>query len=104
SGLPLDVVVADVDGKGGLDLVTIIRNGVSVLLGNGNGSFQAEQRFTTGDQPENVAVADVNGDTLLDLVVTNVDSDDVSVLLGSGDGSFQPQRRFDTGNGPGSVA
>jgi hypothetical protein len=51
------------------------------LLGNGNGTFQAQQRFTVGAFPISVAVADVNGDSRLDVVTANNDSNDVSVLL-----------------------
>ncbi|MGH9427655.1 MAG: FG-GAP repeat domain-containing protein [Terriglobia bacterium] len=52
---------------------------MSVLLGNGNGTFQPQQRFTTGAGPSSVAVADVNGDGRPDVVTAN--SNDVSVLL-----------------------
>ena len=44
-------------------------NTVSVLLGNGNGTFQAQQTFATGNGPQSVAVGDVNGDGKPDLVV-----------------------------------
>ena len=44
---------------------------MSVLLGNGNGTFQAQQTFATGSNPTSVAVADVNGDGKPDLVVAN---------------------------------
>ena len=46
-------------------------NTVSVLLGNGNGTFQAQQTFATGYGPISVAVGDVNGDGRPDLVVAN---------------------------------
>ena len=47
-----------------------------------------------------LALADLNGDGHLDLVVANHESGDVSVLLGRGDGTFEPQRRFDATAGP----
>ena len=53
-------------------------NNVSVLLGNGDGTFQTAVSYGTGGyQPYSVAVADVNGDGKPDLVVANwcVDSD-----------------------------
>ena len=70
---------------------------MSVLLGNGNGTFQAQQTFATGIDPDSVAVADVNGDGKPDLVVANDDSNTVSVLLGNGNGTFQAQQTFATG-------
>jgi hypothetical protein len=54
-----------------------------VLLGNGDGTFQAQNTFAVGSEPQSIAVADLNGDGNPDLVVTNVWSRTVSVLLGS---------------------
>ena len=69
----MSVAVADVNGDGKPDLVVANygSNTVSVLLGNGNGTFQAQQTFATGTIPYSVAVADVNGDGKPDLVVAN---------------------------------
>jgi uncharacterized delta-60 repeat protein len=64
---------------------------VSVLLANGDGSFQAPRSFPTGQNPHAVVVGDVNGDGKLDIVTAN-DDDTVSVLLGNGDGTFQAPR------------
>ena len=84
-------MVLDVDGDGTQDLVTANTNSddVSVLLGNGDGTFQAAQAFGAGDTPQSVAVSDVDGDGTQDLVTANGASNDVSVLLGNGDGTFQ---------------
>ena len=57
---------------------------MSVLLGNGNGTFQAKQSFGTGSAPCSVAVADFNGDGVKDLVTADNGADTVSVLLGNG--------------------
>jgi hypothetical protein len=72
-----------------LDLVgaNYISGTVSILLGNGNGTFQAAQSFATGNGPGSVAVGDFNGDGKLDIVTAN--ANDVSVLLGNGNGTFQ---------------
>jgi hypothetical protein len=87
------VAVGDFDGRhyaNGqpiLDLATAnsVSNTVSVLLGNGDGTFQAAQNFAAGSDPVAVAVADVNGDGKPDLAVANGFfsnfSDSVSVLL-----------------------
>jgi hypothetical protein len=80
---PQSVVVADLDGDGVLDLVTanFISDDVSVLRGNGDGSFQAALAFVAGDGPDSVAVADLDGDSVLDLVTANQYSHDVTVLI-----------------------
>ena len=79
-------------------------NTASVLLGNGNGTFQAKQSFGTGNAPYSVAVADFNGDGKSDLVTADQDGNTASVLLGNGNGTFQAKQSFGTGSTPYSVA
>ena len=76
---------------------------VSVLFGNGDGTFQARQTFTVDNGPHSVAIADINADNNADIVAVNRISDDVSVLTGNGDGTFPTQKRFATGNFPSSL-
>jgi hypothetical protein len=75
--------VIDVNGDGRPDLVTTNEsaNNLSVLLGNGDGTFQAQKTFPTGQYPISLAVADFNGDGAPDLAVSNMDSGTVSILL-----------------------
>jgi len=89
---PRAVVTGDFNGDGRLELAVANQasNTVSVLTGNGDGTFQTPQTFTTGTGPQSLAVGDFNGDGRLDLVTVN--SRDVSVLLGIGNGTFQPAR------------
>ena len=77
---------------------------MSVLLGNGDGTFQAAVSFATGSVPTSVALGDVNGDGRPDLAVANALNDTVSVLLGNGDGTFRAAVSFATGSSPQSVA
>lgn len=95
------VAVADVNGDGKTDLVVAnecadnsCTSSLGVLLGNGDGTFQAAVSYSSGAQYASfVAVSDVNGDGKLDLVVTNgcvnCVSGTVGVLLGNGNGTFQ---------------
>jgi hypothetical protein len=76
---------------------------VSVLLGNGDGSFQSQQTFSVGMGPDSVAVADVNGDGRPDLITANYGSHSVSVLLGNG-GTFLPDPFSSPGLPPGTFA
>src|SRR5262249_36292780 len=86
---PSAVAAADVNGDGVPDLVVTndFANNVSVLLANGDGTYQAAVNFSTGMHPVSITVADFDGDGILDLVVANAESGDVSVLLGKGDGT-----------------
>ena len=77
---------------------------VSVLLGNGDGTFQAARTFYAGGIPSSVAAGDFNGDGKVDLAVATSGSNALSVLLGNGDGTFQALQIFGAGSGPVSVA
>ena len=80
---PTSVAVGDFNGDGTPDLAVAnaASNNVSVLLGNGDGSFQPAQNFGAGRNPESVAVGDFNGDGRPDLAVANDGSNNVSVLI-----------------------
>ncbi len=61
---------------------------VSVLLGNGDGTFADQQQITLVHVPLSITTGDFNGDGAMDLATANGSSSDVSVLLGVGDGTF----------------
>jgi hypothetical protein len=112
------IVVSDVNGDGKPDVLVLAFCGegicpnsdgaVTVLLGNGDGTFQVTNVVydSGGRQAESIAVADVNGDGKPDLLVANQctsqgctqDHGVVGVLLGNGDGSFQPVVNYSGGN------
>ena len=103
---PDALAMADLNGDGNLDLVVgdDTQAAVSVLLGNGDGTFQAHQNYTAGQFPHWVAVADFNGDKKQDIAVANEGGDTVGVLLNNGDGIFGAMKAFATGKEPYSVA
>ena len=81
---------------------------VSVLLGNGDGTFQSALVYDlTNITPQSVAIADVNGDGRPDLVVAGLCENEntcsfpypetVSILLGNGDGTFEPAVNYNVG-------
>src|SRR2546427_220048 len=82
---PYTVAVGDVNGDGKLDLVTANygSNTVTVLLGNGDGTFTAAagSPVAAGSGPTSVALGELNGDGKLDLVAANSLSNNVTVLL-----------------------
>jgi subtilisin-like proprotein convertase family protein len=110
-GSPTALVVGnfDRDPAGHLDLA--VANGadgtVSILLGNGDGSFQGQRVFSVGGSganPQAIAVADFNNDTIPDLVTANQGAGNVAVLLGNGDGTFQAAKTTVVGGAPSALA
>jgi len=111
--VPNSIAIADLNGDGIPDLAiahsstsaTNVNGGVSVLLGNGNGTFQAAVIYNSGAITANsVAIKDVNGDGIPDLVVANTSQSStvgspgaVTVLLGNGNGTFQTAVSYSSG-------
>lgn len=102
---PTFVTAASLRNNGIDDLIVtnFTDNTVSVLLGNGDGTFQAQVPYDVGAAPEWIATGDFNKDGKVDLAVANQNANTLSILLGNGDGTFQPQTTIPTGNQPMSV-
>ncbi len=90
----LAIVGGDQDGK------------VAILLGMGDGTFQVapDGVYSIGSTPRSIAAAFVNGDNLLDLVISNRDSGTISTLINSGSGIFLAAINSPAGDAPLGVA
>lgn len=94
----LDFVIANEDGDGGTHSEVI-----SVLLGNGDGTFGQRTEFRAYEEPRAVTVGDFFKDGHLDIAVATFNRNIVSVLLGVGNGNFSQPYHFETGDGPNSI-
>jgi hypothetical protein len=102
---PISIAVGKFNNNGRTDLAVVNSgaNNVSVLLGNGDGTFQPQVTYPVGTDPGSIVASDFNGDGRTDLAVANRSDNTVSVLLGNGDGTFQPQVTYPVGATPFSI-
>ena len=90
-GVASAIVVADFNGDGHPDLAVAdyLHDDVTILLGDGDGTFRVATVISVGQQPDAIAVGDFNRDGHADLAVANDFSGNVTILLGNGDGTFR---------------
>jgi tetratricopeptide (TPR) repeat protein len=104
---PVAIASADLNGDSHPDLAVVNQtdNTVSVLLGNGDGTFTSavNSPLGTGVAPTAVAIADFNGDGVPDIAVTDPQTDSVSVFLGLGQGLFAPAFELPVGTTPTAI-
>ncbi len=100
---PVMIRTADMNGDGKVDLLTVnlgkltgndyVGGDVSLLLGNGDGTFQAPISIAAGKVPRDLGSGDFNEDGKLDLVIADTpytSGHQLLLRLGNGDGTFQP--------------
>lgn len=98
---PNDIAIGDINNDGYLDVAVVNSNtsSVGIFLGRGKGKFSSQMTYSTGinSLPLGLALADVNNDRYLDLVVSENETSAVLVCLGDGKGKFQLVGAFSTG-------
>ena len=99
------VAVADANGDGKADIFcgTYSTQVVTLLLGNGNGTFVPSDTKACGGHPWQMAVGDLNGDGKIDCAVANGGSTLAGVLFGNGAGALSPVVTYTVGSAPVSV-
>jgi hypothetical protein len=106
---PSALVIADFDpGNGNGPDVAVCNAGddtVTILLndGLGNGTFLPPAAVAVGDHPSAIAAGDLNGDTFIDLAVTNKDDDNVTILVNDGGGAFNEWLMLGVGDAPSAI-
>jgi hypothetical protein len=110
-GMAQRLAAGDLDGDGIVDLASVGSNPVDpgddlvrIAFGNGDGSFRAGYTLATGEHPVGVALADLDNDRHLDVIVANHLSNDISIFLADGQGGFLTEQRTPAGNGPMALA
>jgi hypothetical protein len=101
------IAMGDLNGDGKADIVaanqsTSTNNGV-ILLSTGSGIFAPPTIFSTRGLSSKITLADVNGNSKLDIISANQSSNTISVLLGAGNGTFGAATTIAAGRNPSSV-
>jgi hypothetical protein len=91
------IAIGDFNHDGNLDVAVISYccpiGGVSILLGNGDGTFRPSVDYAAGVQPYSIVAVDLNHDGNLDLAIADSRSQYFYILLGNANGTFQKATR-----------
>ncbi|MFM8552946.1 MAG: FG-GAP repeat domain-containing protein [Nitrospiraceae bacterium] len=103
---PTSVATADFNQDGFTDLITtnIANNSLSLLFGNGDGTFKDQVQIEAAKEPRALALSDYNGDGRVDLAVACAGSDHVAIFLGLANGQFGQGQRYAVNKTPVSIA
>ena len=113
---PFNFAVGDVNGDGKIDLAVVDspsstaeghgKDGLTVMLGNGNGGFTmlAGSPLATGKTPNRVAIGDVNGDGVNDIAVSSPDGNNITLFLMSSRGTVASSSTIAVGGKPKGLA
>jgi hypothetical protein len=104
NGPPFYILLANLRPNGNVDMIVSQDGlaGATVYAGDGKGSFTLKDNFTfPTDEPSLIAVGDVNGDGIPDLLLLNTES--LGVYLGEGNGEFEPPFLLGPGDDPGQI-
>ncbi|WP_455392131.1 FG-GAP-like repeat-containing protein [[Eubacterium] cellulosolvens] len=105
---PFGLAAGDMDNDGDEDIVCtnyglgtkIVGSNVTIIWNDGNGTFTSHQDYEVGLNPISVRTADLDQDSDLDLVVSNMGSNSTTVLLNHGNRSFGSRQDYSVGDGP----
>jgi hypothetical protein len=114
---PANISIVDLDGDGHLDVLAlvspsfidprlpeVVNGSVSVYRGGGDGTLGAPVSYATGFAPQDLVVADLDGDGLLDVATGAFEDEAVAILLNDGSGALLPRRMVPLGDGPNALA
>ena len=105
---PIFVASSDLNGDAKPDMIVVnyLGNSLTVLLGNGDGTFSeaSGSPIAVGSLPRSVSTGNLNGDAYADLIVPNIGDNTLTILLGNGDGTFASGMSLSVGGQPASAA